>query len=98
MGNYNCRWTRFPLLFELSRPLDDLCEMLLSECAGQTLSMRQTYEKHHVGKRYIKSNYKDALRQLEAEGRIVTDPPAECRRRRKGQVTFADHVQVSFPP
>lgn len=88
---------RFCFLFELSRPLDDLTEMLLSEFAGQTLDMQDVYDKHHVGKRYIKRNYKDALRQLEAERRIITDPPADCRRLRKGQVTFADHVRVTFP-
>lgn len=95
---YNPADRRFLLLFELSRPLDDLAEMLLSEFAGQTLRMKEIYERHHVGKRYIKKNYKSVLRQLEAEGRIVTDPPAESRRPRKGQVTFADRVQVTFPP
>jgi three-Cys-motif partner protein len=94
---YNPADKRFHALFELSRPLDDLAEMLLSEFADQTLCMKEIYERHHVGKRYIKRNYKDVLRQLEAEKRIVTDPPAERRRRRRGQVTFADRVQVSFP-
>jgi len=95
---YNPADRRYHLLFELSRPLDDLAELLLFEFAGQTLPMKEIYERHHVGKRYIKRNYKGALRQLEAEGRIITDPPAERRRLRKGQVTFADPVQVTFPP
>jgi three-Cys-motif partner protein len=94
---YNPADARYPLLFELSRPLDDLAEMLLSEFAGQTLTMETVYRKHHVGRRFIKRNYKEALRRLEAEGRIITDPPAENRIRRKGQVTFADHVEVAFP-
>lgn len=95
---YNPADRRFPLLFELSQPLDDLAEMLLSKFAGQTLQMKEIYENHHVGTRYIKKNYKSVLRQLEEEGRIVTDPPAESRRLRKGQVTFADEVKVTFPP
>jgi three-Cys-motif partner protein len=95
---YNPADRRFHLLFEFSRPLDDLAEMLLSEFAGQTLRMNEIYERHHVGKRYIKKNYKDVLRQLEAEERIITDPPTESRRLRKGQVTFADQVKVTFPP
>jgi hypothetical protein len=94
---YNPADRRFCFLFELSRPLDDLAEMLLSEFAGKTLSMQKVYEGHHVGRRYIKRNYKDALRNLEAEGKITADPPAEDRMKRKGQVTFADHVQVAFP-
>jgi hypothetical protein len=88
---------RYPLLFELSRPLDDLAEMLLSDFAGQRLRMKEVYEKHHVGKRYIEKNYKDALRQLEAAGHITTDPPAEYRQLRKGQVTFGNDVLVFFP-
>lgn len=32
---------KFPMLFELSRPLDDLEEMLLGEFAGQTLTMKE---------------------------------------------------------
>jgi three-Cys-motif partner protein len=95
---YNPADRRFLMLFELSRPLDDLAKMLLSEFAGKTLSMQEVYREHHVGKRYIKRNYKDVLRQLESEGRIKTDPPAERRRQCKGQVTFADHVQVTFSP
>ena len=94
---YNPADRCYPLLFELSRPLDDLTEMLLTGFAGQTLAMQNIYEKHHVGRRYIKRNYKDALRKLEAEGQIITDPPADQRRKRKGQVTFADHVEVTFP-
>ncbi len=94
---YNPADRRFHALFELSRPLDDLSDMLLSEFAGQTLSMQKVYERHHVGKRYIKRNYKDVLRQLEAEKRIIADPPVENRRQYKGQVTFADQVQVTFP-
>lgn len=79
-----------PLLFELSRPLDELEEMLLYYFAGQTLTMQEIYEKHHVGRRFIKKNYKDALLQLEKKNKITANP-AE---RRKG--TFAGHVRVSF--
>lgn len=94
---YNPADARYPFLFELSKPLDDLADMLLSKFAGQTLTMKQVHRKHHVGRRFIKRNYKEALRCLEAEGRIITDPPAENRIKRKGQVTFADRVKVTFP-
>jgi three-Cys-motif partner protein len=80
-----------PFLFEFSRPLDDLEEMLLSEFRGQTLRMIDIFNRHHVGKRYIERNYKDVLIKLEAAGKIIANPSE----RRKG--TFADSVSVTFP-
>ena len=91
---YNPADAMYLVLFELSRPLDDLASMLPNDFAGQILTMRQIYERHHVGRRYIAKNYKEVLRKLEAEGKISADPPAKCRRRR----TFADGVRVEFPP
>ena len=84
---------RFPLLFELTRPLEELGEMLLNQFAGETLTMHQIYERHSVGRPYTSSNYKDALKALEQEQQIKAIPPAEDRK--KG--TFADQVHVSFP-
>ena len=77
------------LLFELSRPLDDLGGMLLQEFAGQTLTMYQIYERHNVNRPYIKRNYKEVLRKLEEQQAIITS------HHRRG--TFADHVEVTFP-
>ncbi|MFZ3363865.1 MAG: three-Cys-motif partner protein TcmP, partial [Candidatus Acidiferrales bacterium] len=87
----------FRLLFALSRPLDDLEETLLSDFAGQKLSMVSVYMKHSVGRPYIKTNYKKALTNLEAVGKIEATPPAERRPKRQVQVTFADSVIVTFP-
>ena len=87
-----------PLLFELSRPLDDLADMLLMDFAGSRMTMKQIYEQHNIGKPYIPSNYKKILAKLEAEGKIQADPPANRRRKIKGEVTFADTVGVTFPP
>jgi len=84
---------RFPLLFELSRPLDELGQMLLKQFAGETLTMRHIYERHSVGRPYISSNYKDVLKVLEKEQKIKAIPPAEDRPKN----TFADNVQVFFP-
>lgn len=89
---YNPAPPRYPLLYELYRPLDELENILLDEFAGQTMSMIDIYNRHHVGKWYIKKNYKDALLKLETQARITTDPP----KRRKN--TFGDTVQVTFPP
>ena len=95
---YNLATKYQPLLFELSRPLDDLTDMLLDEFANQTMTMEQVYERHNIGKRYIKTNYKEALKKLEKEGKILVDKPANKRPKRNGEITFADKVKVSFPP
>lgn len=86
-----------PLLFSLSRPLDALEGQLLNTFAGKSLPMKKIYEQHHVDTPYIDRNYKGALRNLEAAGKITADPPAEKRRQRGGVVTFADAVVVNFP-
>ena len=86
-----------PLLFELTRPLDELETMLLNAFSGRTLTMKEIYDQHHVGKLYINKNYKSALSKLEAQGDIVAEPPSSKRQRRKGEITFADSVRVVFP-
>ena len=86
------------LLFGYSRPLDDLAEILLTEFAGRTMTMQQIFDRHNVGTRYVSGNYKEILAKLESEGKIQTEPPANKRPKRKGKVTFADRVKVTFPP
>ena len=95
---YNASFRKQGVLFELSRPLDDLHDMLMEEFAGQTLTMKEIYEAHNYGHRYVEANYKDVLRQMEERGEIECDPPAPNRPPRKGVRTFADHVEVTFPP
>lgn len=94
---YNPASVDYPLLFELARPLDSLEELLVQEFAGQTLTMGEVYERHHIGRRYIEANYKEALTKLESRGAIRVNPPAAQRPKRKGVVTFSQHVQVIFP-
>lgn len=80
------------LLFELSRPLDDLEGQLLRDFAGRTFTMDEIYENHSVDTPFIKGNYKEALKNLETRGSIET---WSSKPRRKG--TFADHVSATFP-
>lgn len=94
---YNPADRRFPTLFDLSRPLDELEGMLASEFAGETFTMQHVYRKHNIGTQFIKRNYKDALRNLESRGDLVAEPPAADRPHRQGEVTFADSVVVTFP-
>lgn len=79
-----------PMLFELNRPLDDLREMLLVEFAGQSLTMVAIYERHSVGRNFIKKNYKDVLTGMEQSKAISTSG----RRSSRG---FADDIIVTFP-
>jgi three-Cys-motif partner protein len=95
---YNPADKRQPLLYGLFRPLDDLEGMLLEEFAGRTLSMVEVYDKHNVGRRYTDANYKEVLRKMEKDDKITADPPHTARPKRKGEVTFADGVMVTFPP
>lgn len=94
---YNLADERYPTLFELTRPLDDLADMLVRDFAGRTLIMKKVYEQHHVGKPYIKRNYKEVLIKLEIDGRVLATPSADDRPKRKGSPTFGDNVEVTFP-
>jgi three-Cys-motif partner protein len=84
---------RFPMLFELARPMDDLGPALLAAFAGRTLTTLEIYKEHSVGRPYLKKHYKMALAQMEREGAVTAQPAAAARP--KG--TFADSVRVSFP-
>lgn len=86
---------RFPLLFALSRPLDQLADQLLEQFAGRQLTVERIFELHNVGTPYNLANYKAALLKLEAAGKVVCDPAD--RPMRKGEKTMADRVRVTFP-
>ena len=94
---YNRATDRQTLLFEFYRPLDDLKELLLTEFAGQRLSMLDIYRRHHIDRRFIKANYKQILRDMESNRQIKAEPPASKRPLSKGAVTFSDTVMVTFP-
>lgn len=60
--------------------------------------MKEVFEAHHIGKPYVKRNYKEALRNLEARGAVKVSPPAERRRKGKdGKLSFSDNALVIFP-
>lgn len=89
---YSPATERQPLLFELTRPLDDLQKMLLYEYKGRTIHMDAIYQQHSVNRPFIKKNYKQILIQIEENGLILCDPPQD--KRRKG--TLADRVIITF--
>ena len=86
-----------PLLFALTRRLDDLETELPKIFAGRTLSMESIFQQHNIDTPYIEKNYKIALGNLEAAGSIVCSPAAKDRKIMKGERTFANHVLVTFP-
>jgi three-Cys-motif partner protein len=76
-------------LFESA--LDDFEDELVESFAGRTLAMIDIYHSHNPDTPYIQKNYKAALGNLEAAGRVTASKP----NRRKG--TFADGILVTFP-
>lgn len=85
-------------LFELHTPIDDLAEQLLTHFAERTLTAKEIYHEHSQGKGLTFRNYQDALRKLESEGKVITDPPAAERRKWSGKPTFGVNVRVTFLP
>jgi three-Cys-motif partner protein len=90
---YNPADARWPSLFELVRPLGDLEDMLLADCAGMTTTLRPLFERHSKGKGYVLKNYRDVLCRMEQEGKISMNPP--CPPRRRG--TIGKNVTITFP-
>lgn len=91
---YNPAASRQPKLnlFE-PKPLDNLKKMLLKDFAGVKIKMKDIFEKHHIGKPYLKNNYKKALLDLENKNRIKTNRA----QRNSKDGTFADEMVVMFP-
>jgi three-Cys-motif partner protein len=82
-------------LFDLlSRPLDDLQDMLLQKYAGQTIDFQKLYEEHSVDKPYVQKNYKDVLRGLFDNGIILAKNPKTNKPPRKD--TFSDEMRITF--
>ena len=78
------------LLFDLSRPLDELQDELLANFAGRTLTMRALYEEHSVDRSFLARNYKAVLSKMRKEDLVSTD-------RQPTGSTFADNILVTFP-
>jgi three-Cys-motif partner protein len=82
-----------PFIFEMSRPLDDLENLLIVSYAGITTNRKTIYEEHSIGKPFIASNYRTALLNLEKKGLIITDPPKDTRK----PGTLSESVKITFP-
>lgn len=81
------------LLFQLSKPIEDLKNELLSTFTGRTLTMTKVYEEHSVDTPYIKRNYKEALKLLFEDNEIdAVGPNGKLPRRG----TFGDEILITF--
>lgn len=92
--SYNSADLSQPILFDYARPLDELKGMLTQEFSGQSLTVKAIFERHHVGKRYLKKNYIEAVIFLEEGGQVTTTRTAAHRKHRQCP---ADKVTVTFP-
>jgi three-Cys-motif partner protein len=89
-----CGNRQYSLFAWLSRPLDDLQDMLLQAYAGRTIDFTELYENHSVDTPYIKKHYKDVLRALYEAGKITALNPTTQKPPRKG--TFSDDMRITF--
>jgi hypothetical protein len=87
------------LLTGFGRPysIEALKALLVRVCAGQSLSVKTIYETHSVDTPYTDRNFKDAIKGLEAEGKVTVNTPADKRPKRHGDVTLSDSKIVTFP-
>jgi three-Cys-motif partner protein len=82
-------------LFDLlSRPLDDLQDMLLQTYTGCTVNFAKLYEEHSVNKPYVRKNYKDVLQTMLTDEKITAVNPETRKPPRKG--TFSDEMRITF--
>jgi len=89
---YNPATARQPFLFELSRPLEKLGDLLLEDFGGETLSIDDLYKRHNVGRPYIRHNYKDAIAVLLQSGKVRV---VSKSKRKSTSLTYKD--EVTFP-
>jgi three-Cys-motif partner protein len=82
-------------LFDPENPysIPALKSILMSSCVGKSMRVGDVYEEHVLYTQYLLRHVKRALMELESEGRVTIDPPAD--KRRKG--TLADDKIVTFP-
>ena len=81
------------LLFQLSRPMDDLKKELVEIYKGRTIRMVDIYLEHNVDTPYIKRNYKEALQHL-LDNKLITAVSDKGKPPRTG--TFGDNIIVTF--
>ena len=79
--------------------LDEVSQRLQAAFAGRTLTFAEIIEQEMACTHFTESNYRDALLELEAEGRIEVNPAAEMRPFQAGRRkrTMSNRTQIRFP-
>ncbi len=81
------------LLFQMSRPLEDLKQRLVDNYEGKSIVLKTLYAKDSVDTPYVMKNYKQILLEMEEEGLISVHDPLRKKRRSE---TLADRLQITF--
>jgi len=78
--------------------LDEIRQRVLAAFAGRVLTFEQVLTEEAPSTRFTESNYRDALLELEEEGRILADPQAEERPLQAGghKRTLSGRVRITF--
>ena len=93
--SYECRpLPKNASLLDSLDPVPELADELFTAFAGKTLSVAGVYLEHGLARPYTPSQYKEALKLLESESRVIAKPSANQRR----ENTMADHIEIQFPP
>jgi hypothetical protein len=83
-------------IFDSEYSIDKLKSHLSHKYQGKHGSLVKLFHIDNIGTPYVLKNYKDALRELEEEGKIEIVPPKEKRRKYKGKVSMADGIEIYF--
>lgn len=75
----------FPKIIELEFSL-------LNRFKSKQITTKELYQTDSINKPFISKNYKEVLKKLESEGKIIANPSKE--KRKPG--TFADNVKITF--
>jgi len=95
---FNPRHKRLRPFFTFSKySITYLQNRLLEKYSGRRTTVGDIYENRQLGLPYVKENYKEALRRLETDHKVIVDKPPN-QRIRGGKVTLGDDRRVYFPP
>ena len=98
-GYVPVRSSQLNLLLDLENPysIPALKRLLLTACAGLSITVKQVHEDYTIDTPYILKLVQTAIKDLEREGLVKVSVPAEERRAPKGVLTLAPHLTVTFP-
>lgn len=84
--------TQLSIIDLFATPFQEFKENLCKQYCGKTISMKYLYNQDSPNTRFVSSQYKKALMELEQEGRISCDKPYTQRRKN----TLSDNTIIKF--